>query len=109
MWQKCRESNEIAKEMNRDDLTKYFTAALRNFTAHSVVIHELFPQVNYCKTLENFRENASLNESTIKQPFENCNFRKFRPKLRSPGLNMTFSIHIRDLASVEKSKMFAEV
>ena len=76
---------------------------------HSVVIHELFPQVNYCKTLENFRENASLNESTIKQPFENCNFRKFRPKLRSPGLNMTFSIHIRDLASVEKSKMFAEV
>ena len=95
--------------MNRDDLTKYFTAALRNFTAHSVVIHELFPQVNYCKTLENFRENASLNESTIKQPFENCNFRKFRPKLRSPGLNMTFSIHIRDLASVEKPKMFAEV
>ena len=70
---------------------------------------ELFPQVNYCKTLENFRENASLNESTIKQPFENCNFRKFRPKLRSPGLNMTFSIHIRDLASVEKPKMFAEV
>ena len=61
------------------------------------------------KIWKNFREIDLLNESTIKQLYKNCNFRKLRLKLRSPGLNMLSFIHVRDSESVEIPAMFAEV
>ena len=74
-----------------------------------MVIYEISHQQNFGKIWKNFREIDLLNESTIKQLYKNCNFRKLRLKLRSPGLNMLSFIHVRDSESVEIPAMFAEV
>ena len=67
----------------RPQLPQMRTSLIAKATAHSVIVSQNFPQINFAKSYEIFREIDPLKESTNKQLLVECNFSAFRSPSRN--------------------------
>ena len=67
---------------------------IAHFSLHSVIVSQNFPQINFAKFCEKFREIDPLKESTNKQLLVGRNFSAFRSASRNLAPNVLQSIHI---------------
>ena len=70
---------------------------------------QILPHDFSCKNSVKWAWNQRYSRFTNKTKILKLKIHIFRLKLRSHGLDIVFSISIRDLESVEKPAMFAEV
>ena len=67
---------------------------IAHFSLHSVIVSQNFPQINFAKFCEKFREIDPLKESTNKQLLVGRNFSAFRSASRNRAPNVLSSIHM---------------